>query len=398
MSAREKIIAAIDERTPAYRKIALDIHARPEVSNYEFFACEILSEQLKREGFSVTVDVAGHRTGFVAAYKGAGPGPVLVFLAEYDALAGLGHGCGHNLFGAGASLAAAGLKQVVDEVGGEVRVYGTPGEEGGENGSAKGSFVREGYLKDVDAALCAHPGTGPHTLTDEGLACAPVDVEFWGRAAHASSAPEDGRNALDGLILTYNGINALRQHLTSDVRVHGIIVNGGDAPNIVPAYARAKFYIRAATRPRRDEVYGKVESIVNGSAQMTGTKGRMRPYQNLIDNVVITPSFDAVFAREMEFLGEKIETPRPGPKGSSDVGNVSQAVPTIQPCLSISEATLAGHSEEFRAAACSERGLRFVPLAGKSLALTALDLILEPDTLAAIKAEHRRKVAEQRQA
>lgn len=395
MDLKERIIAYIDAQTSIYRKIALDIHARPEVSNYEFFACETLSEQLQKEAFKVKIDVAGHRTGFTAKYESKKPGPVLVFLAEYDALAGLGHGCGHNLFGAGTSLAAAGLKQVINEVGGEVRVYGTPGEEGGENGSAKASFVREGYFRDVDAALCAHPGTGPNILTDEAIASAPVDIEFWGKAAHASGAPEKGLNALDGVILTYNGINALRQHLTPDVRIHGIIVNGGDAPNIVPAYAKARFYIRAATRPGRDEVYRRVDEIVNGAARMTGTKGRMQPYQNLVDNMVITPSFDAVFEREMKYLGERIEAPQAGSKGSSDVGNVSQVIPTIQPYLSISEEKLAAHSEEFKAAACSEYGLRFVPLAAKSLALTALDLILEPDTLTAIKAEHRRLVAEQ---
>ena len=163
--------------------------------------------------------MAGHRTGFTATYKGAKPGPVIVFLAEYDALAGLGHGCGHNLFGATSSLAAVALKQVVDETGGEVRVYGTPGEEGGENGSAKGSFVREGFLKDVDAALCVHPGSGPDMQTTTSLVCAPIDIEFWGRAAHASGNPEDGINAL---ILTYNGIGALRQYLTKDIQIHGI--------------------------------------------------------------------------------------------------------------------------------------------------------------------------------
>ena len=159
MSYRETVIAYADQQAKIYQDIALAIHDKPEVSNYEFFASETLAKQLEKEGFETKLDVAGHRTGFTAVYRGAKPGPVLVFLAEYDALAGLGHGCGHNLFGAASSLAAASLKQVIDEVGGEVRVYGTPGEEGGENGSAKGSFVREGFLKDVDAALCAHPGT-----------------------------------------------------------------------------------------------------------------------------------------------------------------------------------------------------------------------------------------------
>ncbi len=395
MDCRERIIACADEKAPVYQQIALDIHAHPEVSNYEFFACKTLSEQLAKEGFEVKVDVAGHRTGFTACYRSAKPGPVLVFLAEYDALQGLGHGCGHNLFGAGSSLAAVCLKQVIDEVGGEVRVYGTPGEEGGENGSAKGSFVREGFLKDVDAALCCHPGTGPHCLTDQFIACAPVDIEFWGKAAHASAAPHEGVNALDALILTFNGINALRQHVTPDVRIHGIVVNGGDAPNIIPEYARGKFYLRAATVPRMNELWRKVDNIVAGAALMTGARGRMQASQNRVENMVVTPAFDAVFAREMAYLGEEVVAPKPGPKGSSDVGNISQVVPTIQPNLSISEEVLPAHTEGFKAAAASEYGLRFVPLDAKVLALTALDLILEPETLAAIKSDHARAVAAQ---
>lgn len=146
MSRRETIADFVESSGDVYKKIALDIHAHPEVSNHEFFACKRLSDQLGREGFQVKVGVAGHRTGFTASYRTEKPGPVLVFLAEYDALPGLGHGCGHNIFGATSALAAAALKQVLDETGGEVRVYGTPGEEGGENGSAKGSFVREGFF------------------------------------------------------------------------------------------------------------------------------------------------------------------------------------------------------------------------------------------------------------
>ena len=159
MDYRKTIIDFTEQQYPLYKDISLAIHAKPEVSNYEFFASRSLSEQLRAEGFAVKVDVAGHRTGFTASYKSQKSGPVLVFLAEYDALPVLGHGCGHNLFGVTSSLAATALKQVIDSTGGEVRVYGTPGEEGGENGSAKGSFVREGYFKDVDAALCEHRDT-----------------------------------------------------------------------------------------------------------------------------------------------------------------------------------------------------------------------------------------------
>lgn len=394
--SREKIIAYVEKQLPAYQQIAREIHARPEVSNYEFFACERLSEQLKQEGFEVTVGAAGHRTGFDARYRGSKPGPVVVFLAEYDALGGLGHGCGHNLFGATSALAAAALRQVIDETGGEVRVYGTPGEEGGENGSAKGSFVREGYLRDVDAALCVHPGAGAHCLTTKSLGCAPVDIEFWGKAAHAASSPQDGINALDGLILTYNGLNALRQHLTSDVRIHGIIVSGGDAPNIVPEYAKAKFYLRAATAPRLEAVYQKAVRVVEGAAAMTGAKGRLQPYQNRVENTVVTPAFDALYQKHLEEFGEHVRpTTEQDEMGSSDVGNISQVVPTIQPHITICEAGIPAHSEAFRDAACSERGLSSIGLGAKVLALTALDLLNDPALLARIKEEHARAVAAQ---
>ena len=396
MNYRETILAYIDRQLPVYQQIARDIHARPEVSNYEFFACERLASQLDGEGFAVRTDVAGHRTGFDARFKSGKEGPVLVFLAEYDALAGLGHGCGHNLFGATSALAAAALRQVVEETGGEVRVYGTPGEEGGENGSAKGSFVREGFLKDVDAALCVHPGSGEHLLTTRTLGCAPVDIEFWGKPAHAASCPQNGVNALDALILTYNGINALRQHLTDDVRIHGIIVHGGDAPNIVPEYAKAKFYLRAASAPGLEQVYQKVTQIVAGAAAMTGAKGRMQPYQNRVENTVVTPSFDEVYRRHLEEFGEHV---RPvsvqDEMGSSDVGNISQVVPTIQPHITIADEPIPAHSEAFRDAACSEKGLSTVALGAKVLALTALDLLLDAELLARIKREHRKNVEAQ---
>ncbi len=147
----------IQERLAAYQALALDIHNHPEVSNYEFYSADALIAQLEKEGFAVKKDVAGHRTGFDARYVSGKPGPTIAFLAEYDALPGIGHACGHNLFGTYSVLAASALQPFIDELGGEIRVYGTPGEEGGENGSAKGSFVREGFFDDVDAALCVHP-------------------------------------------------------------------------------------------------------------------------------------------------------------------------------------------------------------------------------------------------
>ncbi len=387
---REQIVKYVEENGSIYQQIALEIHEKPEVSNYEFFASERLSGQLRDIGFEIELPAAGHRTGFAARYRSSKKGPVIVFLAEYDALQGLGHGCGHNLFGATSALAAAALKSVIDETGGEVRVYGTPGEEGGENGSAKGSFVREGYFEDVDAALCVHPGQN-HGLSHKNLGCVPVDIEFWGVSSHAAGAPEKGINALDALIQTYNSINALRQHLTDDVRIHGVIVNGGQAPNVVPDYAAAKFYLRAASKKTLEEVYAKVERIVQASAMAMGAKGSMKPYQNWVENMVPTPSLDALYEKNLNLFGEKITDPLPPDyvgKGSSDVGNVSQVVPTIQPNISISDGEIKGHSVEFREAARSPKGLSSVLLGAKVLAFTALDLIEDEKLLEHIKAEH----------
>ena len=251
------------------------------------------------------------------------------------------------------------------------------------------------FFEDVDAALCVHPGDRDEA-THTSLANLPVDIEFWGKPSHAAAAPEKGINALDALILTYNGISALRQHVTPDIRIHGIITHGGDAPNIVPEYAAAKFYLRAATVPRLNALYDRIKGIVKGAAEMTGAKGRIEPYQVCLDNTIPTPSFDAVYAKELALLGRELLPPdmKRG-IGSSDVGNVSQVIPTIQPSICITDGPTPWHTEEAKAAAGSEKGLASVALGAKALALTALDLIEDPALLEQIKEDHKKAVAEQ---
>lgn len=279
--SKEKFVVqlkqTINQHVKEYQLAALSIHQHPEVSNYEFRSSAVLIDLLKKGGFTVQKDVAGHRTGFAAHYKSGKPGPTIVFLAEYDALPGLGHGCGHNLFGPTSVLAGVAIRSIIDETGGEVRVYGTPGEEGGENGSAKESFVREGFFKDVDAALCVHPGY-KNKLSGKLLANDPVSIEFFGKPAHAAGAPEKGANALDAIILTFTGINALRQQLSDDIRIHGIITHGGDVPNVIPDYAAAKFYLRASTRSALGTLSEKVQNIVKGAALATGTNYKFGLY------------------------------------------------------------------------------------------------------------------------
>ncbi|HFD1814966.1 TPA: M20/M25/M40 family metallo-hydrolase [Enterococcus hirae] len=335
---------AIQERLPEYQALALDIHQHPEVSNYEFYSSATLIRQLEKEGFTVEKEVAGHRTGFAASYRSDKPGPTIAFLAEFDALPGIGHACGHNLFGTYSVLAASIIKKQIDEIGGEIRVYGTPGEEGGENGSAKGSFVSEGLFDDVAAALCAHPAYR-YGKTTESLANDPVDIKFYGVAA-----------------------------------------------NVIPEYAAGRFYLRAGNRQTLDIVFKKVEQIVKGAALSTGTSYEFGLFQNAVDHMIPTPSFDELFFTHAKAAGvpeTEIDVTEKTSLGSSDVGNVSQVIPTIQPTISISDEYIAGHSEEFKAAAKSEKGLASIAIAAELLAATALDLFEQPALLTKIQEEHQ---------
>lgn len=396
---KNQISQFIDTNAKIYQDISLAIHAKPEVSDFEYFASQTLSEQLKKEGFEIELPAAGHRTGFAATYKSKKPGPTVVFLAEYDALAGLGHGCGHNVFGATSALAGAALKSIVDQIGGEVRVYGTPGEEGGQNGSAKGSFVKKGYLNDVDFALCTHPGSGSEDgLSTRNYACAPVDIEFWGKPAHAAGCPQDGINALDAQILTYAAIGVLRQQLTDRIRIHGVIVEGGTAPNVIPEYTKAKYYIRAADIDTLHELYEKVENIVKGSALQTSCTSSMKLYQNLVENMVLTPSLDAIYEKYITELGNTVkhveDVVMPG---SSDVGNISQVVPTIQPHISITDVQIAGHSQDMVDASCSQKAMDAIVKGAKALAFTALELFENPEELVKVKEDHAWHVEHQKE-
>lgn len=396
---KNQISQFIDTNAKIYQDISLAIHAKPEVSDFEYFASQTLSEQLKKEGFEIELPAAGHRTGFAATYKSNKPGPTVVFLAEYDALAGLGHGCGHNVFGATSSLAGAALKSVVGQIGGEVRVYGTPGEEGGQNGSAKGSFVKKGYLNDVDFALCTHPGSSPEDgLSTRNYACAPVDIEFWGKPAHAAGCPQDGINALDAQILTYAAIGVLRQQLTDRIRIHGVIVEGGTAPNVIPEYTKAKYYIRAADIDTLHELYEKVENIVKGSALQTGCTSSMKLYQNLVENMVLTPSLDAIYEKYITELGNTVKHVEDViMPGSSDVGNISQVVPTIQPHISITDVQIAGHSQDMVNASCSQKAMDAIVKGAKALAFTALELFENPEELVKVKEDHAWHVEHQKE-
>lgn len=396
MTLRHAIETFVDAHIKDYQQAALAIHATPETSNHEFFGRDTLTALLHQQGFTIRNEVAGHRTAFEARYRSSIPGPVVVFLAEYDALPDIGHACGHNLFGTTSSLAASALRHIIDEIGGEVRVYGTPGEEGGENGWAKDSFVKAGLFDDVDAALCVHPGFR-HTRTSPSLAVDRVHIEFTGKAAHAAACPEAGINALDAVINVFNAVNAWRQQLPQGARVHGIITDGGSAPNIIPERASATFFLRAETRPVLNDMTAHFRNIAQGAALATGATCHFDRYQNKLDNTLILPSFDDLYGRHLAQYGDTLENkPVKEGYGSSDVGNVSQVVPTIQPMISISDTPFVLHTVEAKDAAQSAKGLASIRLGARVLALTAAELICDSSLLTAIANEHQRAVDAQR--
>src|SRR4051812_28558276 len=342
-SLKDAIIENIENNKELYLSTSHQIHEKPEIGNEEFFASSLLTDILVKEGFEVEKAVAGHETSFVARKKSDKPGPSIAFLAEYDALPGLGHACGHNIIGTTSVAAAIALSKVLDETGGEAVVFGTPAEEGGPNGSAKGSFVKHGLVEGIDAAIMIHPN-GETRLTSTSLAVDPLDFEFIGKPAHAAASPHEGINALDAVIQLFNGINALRQQLKDDVRIHGIITHGGDAPNIIPEYAKARFFIRAATRSGLNEVTRRVRAVAEGAALATGATLNVIVFQNEVDNLLLNRRYDAVFKEVVEELGETVIVEGDKGIGSTDAGNISQVVPTIHPYIKIGASGLVAHT------------------------------------------------------
>ncbi|KGA97515.1 amidohydrolase [Alkalihalobacillus alcalophilus ATCC 27647 = CGMCC 1.3604] len=393
--SKDALFHSIENNRELYIKTSQDIHANPEIGNEEVYASEKHVEILKKAGFEVTTAVAGHETSFYAVKESGQDGPTVAFLAEYDALPGIGHACGHNIIGTTSVAAGIALAEALPDTGGRVVVLGTPAEEGGPNGSAKGSFVKHGFLKEVDVALMLHPA-GKTALTSETLAVDPLDFHFYGKPAHAAGSPENGINALDAVIQLFNGINALRQQLPSDVRIHGIITHGGDAPNIIPEYASARFYIRAETWSKTEEVSTKVRAVADGAALATGATVKIERFQNEVKDFVLNSVLDQTLHEELEALGETVHTEKRKGKGSTDAGNISYEVPTAHGYIKIGPDDLVAHTVEFREAAKSEQGNQALITGAKSLTSTGYRLLTDSELLHRVRKEYEQAIAEKK--
>ncbi len=377
MNAKQQAQARMRQAEKNLVDLSHRIHAHPELGFEEEKACAWLCEELDGAGFRVTRGVGGLPTAFLAR---VGSGPVHVALcAEYDALPEIGHACGHNLIAAmslGAGLAAA---AVADDVGLTVSVIGTPAEEVGDD-SGKIRLLQAGLFEGVHAAMMAHPA--PIEIVEMGIIAASMfEVHYTGKEAHASAFPEQGINAADALTVAQTAIGLLRQQLRPTDRVHGIITHGGGAPNVIPAHTAARYIVRAQTLEQLEDVREKVQRCFKAGAIATGAgieiRGGSKPYADMhFDH-----ELGACYRRNAEAAGRKFPSLPPGMErltASTDMGNVSQAIPSIHPMIGLDSLPAGNHQPEFTAHCITPKADRAVVEGALALAWTAIDCASEP--------------------
>lgn len=378
---KDKIINEITAKMCELTEISRFLYDNPEIGGEEYKATQLLTDAMSQYGFGIDKCIYGLNTAFRGTYKSRKEGATVVFLCEYDALPEVGHGCGHNLIAAMALGAAIGLKSVLDEIGGEIVVLGTPAEE--TNG-AKVMMTKKGAFDGATVAIMVHPN-GISEESGSSLAMNALQFQFTGKAAHAAVSPETGINALDAVVLLFNSINAMRQHITSDVKIHGVISNGGNVPNIVPDFAEARFYIRAAEKSKLNEITEKVKACAYGAEKMTGAKVHISNFEDSYDNLRTNPTLSNIFNHNLKALGEGEIAPPTTNRGSLDIGNVSQVVPTIHPWIGIGHGNLGIHTKEFAACTMTEEGRNAIFKGACAMAMTGFDVITSAETRSEIK-------------
>lgn len=391
----ETITGEIDRLAPELTELSHEIHDHPELGFEEYRAVELITGLLKRHGFQTEENYCGLPTAFRARKRGRrADGPRLSFLAEYDALRGVGHGCGHNLIAACSTGAFLGLAAVMEEFEGEISLIGTPAEEGG---AGKVILLERGGFEDVEYALMMHPSSGgpkQNLVARGGRASGTVTVIFHGKAAH-SSFPAGGINALNSAVSVFNQIDLMRPCLEVQDNINGVILEGGTAGNIIPERAVCEFCIRAATMKRVQELIKLVTDCAGRAGELTGAVPEIRTERIYAERYPNLPMCMA-FKRHMEELGVEMHFPDPDRQyGSSDIGNVSIQIPAIHDYLSISGSqTLQAHSKEYARAAAEPEADRMLLLGAKGLALTGADIMADRHFRNEIQEYHRKQVPE----
>ena len=374
----------VEELRSEAREIAHEIHENPELGNEEFHSVELLTGFIEKNGFTVEKGQCDMPTAFIGSYKGEKPGPVIGFLAEYDALRGMGHACGHNMIGTLACVSAIALKEAIDEYGGEVRVIGAPAEE---TMGGKCAMAEAGYYDDLAVAIMGHPAS-EHAASSNMMAIDSQKFEFFGKAAHAAASPEKGINALNAVLLTFRGIDALRQHTVDSARVHGIIRDGGQAANIVPEYASCEFYIRAEESKYCLEFSERVKNCARAAALATGAEVKITNFEGFYDNLATNETVSKRNIEHSHEYGITQEISKRENTGSSDIGNVSYRCPCIHQWFDVvGDSSIPLHTAELCAGADSDYGYDEMFKIAKAFVATAEDVLTQPEFLAEIRAE-----------
>ena len=369
---KETAWAAIEDCRPELEAVALRILEYPELGYAEVQACRWLSELLETHGFEVERPYGGLETAFRAG-AGREKRPNLAFLAEYDALPEVGHGCGHNLIGPAAVGAALGVAAVAARLGGSISVIGTPAEEFLGQVEGKLKLLDTGAFQDVDVALMMHPQYA-HRILGGDLGFVACEISFAGMPAHAAADPWNGANALDGLLLTFNNINALRQQLHPEIRVHGIVTDGGQAPNIIPARASAQLMVRADTPEKLEAAYARVEDCARAGALASGTEVTISR-TTTVYNSRLNPTLNRLIVENFFLLGEEMDKTPAQLGGSSDFGNVSQVLPAAMFLVETHPPGIAWHSAEVTRASGDALASRGRLTGATALAGVAADLL-----------------------
>jgi amidohydrolase len=385
IKVKKAIIKDIDSGSQELHALCRRIHDNPETAMEERRASSWLCEYLEKSGFKVEKGIYGLPTAFRAKYGRRKP--AVAFLAEFDALPKIGHGCGHNLIATCSVAAGMAARRAADEFGGSIIVYGTPGEE---MAGGKAIMATRGAFRDTDVAMITHPGGGHHIFMNV-LACQNLDIEFTGRAAHAAAEPETGVNALAAMILSYNAIDALRQHIREKARIHGVITDGGEMANIVPAHTAASFMVRAEDDQYLDELEERVIGCFAGAAAATGAELKYKWEDERYTAMKNNLALGRLFQKNMATLGNRIPMGEDSRfTGSTDMGNVSQLVPSIHPMVSIAPVKIPTHSPEFARIAATESAFRRMLDAAKAMAMTAADLLADRANLEKIQVEFKK--------
>jgi amidohydrolase len=377
---KTKVAAAVDRLADELEQLSHRIHDHPELGYQEEKAAAWLTEFLEQHGARVERGVGGVPTAFRATIAGTGSGPTIAIMAEYDALPGIGHACGHNVIataGAGAGAALA-VELGTLPFAGQIQVIGTPAEEGGVG---KVRLLDAGVFRGVDAAMMIHGRCGTQRWRPS-LGIVKVKVDFHGTAAHASSWPWRGVNALNAVIQLFVSLDAMRQQLRPDARVHGVITRGGAQANIIPEHTSAEFYLRARDREYCEELLRRFQACAEGAAVATGCRVSVTRDPVFHEPLKPNPTMADLFGQNLELIGFP-EDPDDGEAGygSTDCGNVSQVLPTIHPYIRISPDGVPGHSREFAKHARSPLARAGMVAGAKALALTALDLLGSSEAL-----------------